>query len=659
MMNLNATPGWDPVPQIETVTALRGGAGGPLNQPAQALLNRTEYLRTAVGAALQKLSAKGIALSGATQPVALSPRLPGPGTGIMTVGIVLSANSYENSPGIVGSLAGGLSLSFDSVGRIKVSKTSTADLAISNIAVSAGTPVLVLYSRDGLNNHAVSVNGTVVLEFNSAVGFTGDLAYIGSSDGINAVLDGSVGLAFVSTEVVPANEAASILAHDLSEARIRKCVFSTGDSHQCDPLVVPSAASVGYDLGYPIQPTLVLPPEGASIRNYPARRPGAAPCTPRVGAAYFIGDSQTFGFNASASAIYTDTAETRLKAQYRWPDKYASQGNRDIQVHNFAVTGSGIAYIPGQPASNSPAWNPHLHAMGLIPKDWTGQVVLVPGWNNIGGGAPLSFDALTNLRRGIEALIARALCVDYGGMGVNGLYSDYGIAGPIAGWSTTGSADDQTTAGLTYKSNPFPAVGASDNSVIRKVKLAPGEYVEFDVLAIGSNGRYALFTEATQDGGPFAVLQNGVVIINDTTLTSQPGNWPQVNWIENPAPGQKLRVQNTGADTQTVRFLAAGWVVSDTGAQADRTVIACTTTGNLTGRLPSNVQAAAKQALHAAMTFGDMGVLFCNFAAGWQPGDLDAQDPAHISPQGNARLAETLPQAVPVAHVLPTWCVHL
>jgi hypothetical protein len=45
MTNLTATAGWDAVPQIDTTTALLGGPGGPLNRPAQALLNRSEWLR--------------------------------------------------------------------------------------------------------------------------------------------------------------------------------------------------------------------------------------------------------------------------------------------------------------------------------------------------------------------------------------------------------------------------------------------------------------------------------------------------------------------------------------------------------------------------------------------------------------------------------------
>ena len=48
MTDLLATPGWDQVLQIEVTSALKGGPGGLLNLPAQALLNRTEWLKAQV-----------------------------------------------------------------------------------------------------------------------------------------------------------------------------------------------------------------------------------------------------------------------------------------------------------------------------------------------------------------------------------------------------------------------------------------------------------------------------------------------------------------------------------------------------------------------------------------------------------------------------------
>jgi hypothetical protein len=50
MTNLTATPGWDDVPELERVTIALGGPGAPMNAQAQALLNRTESLKsTAAG----------------------------------------------------------------------------------------------------------------------------------------------------------------------------------------------------------------------------------------------------------------------------------------------------------------------------------------------------------------------------------------------------------------------------------------------------------------------------------------------------------------------------------------------------------------------------------------------------------------------------------
>lgn len=45
MANLNPTPGWDNIPQLEVVTPALAGAAGPMNTQAQALLNRSEQLK--------------------------------------------------------------------------------------------------------------------------------------------------------------------------------------------------------------------------------------------------------------------------------------------------------------------------------------------------------------------------------------------------------------------------------------------------------------------------------------------------------------------------------------------------------------------------------------------------------------------------------------
>lgn len=50
MADLTETAGWDSVPQLETTTPALGGPGGPMNEQAQALLNRTAYLGDEVNA---------------------------------------------------------------------------------------------------------------------------------------------------------------------------------------------------------------------------------------------------------------------------------------------------------------------------------------------------------------------------------------------------------------------------------------------------------------------------------------------------------------------------------------------------------------------------------------------------------------------------------
>lgn len=50
MANLTPSPGFSDVVQLETTTPALAGPGGPMNQQAQALLNRTEALRHPVEA---------------------------------------------------------------------------------------------------------------------------------------------------------------------------------------------------------------------------------------------------------------------------------------------------------------------------------------------------------------------------------------------------------------------------------------------------------------------------------------------------------------------------------------------------------------------------------------------------------------------------------
>lgn len=56
MANLQATPSWSNVVQLEVDTLALGGQGGPMNQQAQQLLNRTEYLNQLIQALNQTVA---------------------------------------------------------------------------------------------------------------------------------------------------------------------------------------------------------------------------------------------------------------------------------------------------------------------------------------------------------------------------------------------------------------------------------------------------------------------------------------------------------------------------------------------------------------------------------------------------------------------------
>lgn len=59
MTDLTPTPALTPVPQLETNTLALGGTGNPMNQQAQALLNRAEYLRQQIEGILSEIESLG------------------------------------------------------------------------------------------------------------------------------------------------------------------------------------------------------------------------------------------------------------------------------------------------------------------------------------------------------------------------------------------------------------------------------------------------------------------------------------------------------------------------------------------------------------------------------------------------------------------------
>lgn len=591
-----------------------------------------------------------------TEPLSICPRVAAAGSMGFSVGIFLNVSTFANSPGIIGGLVGGLTLRLNTDGTIKVSKTAVADIYTTTAAADTNRNMLVLFSRDDSGHNEISVNGISFGTFEDSTSFTSDFFYVGTTDGLNSYISAEIGYVFISRSFISTTDAIRIINNGgLEYSDAKACWLASGDTHLGSSLVVPSLRGTGENAN--LTPSTLVLPVSASIKNY-KNNPNIFTNTSNVGPAYIIGDSQSKQFNASGSLVYTDTATNILKDEYKWTFKYAKQNNRDLQINNYAVTGSGLNYTPGQAYTTvSPAWNPHLYQMGNIIPEWTGQIIIIPGWNNI---PDIVNDTTAKaFRRSIEALIARAYCRYSGALGVGGFYgNNYGSGGSIQGFSTTGTNGDVTQdiygTSVSSVSNPFKSFGAPTNNLIRKINLAPTQYVEWDVLQVDINGRYGVIVEANTAGSSYTVSVAGTVVITDSSVTPLQGNWPQVNWIENAPQGQKMRVTNTGSGN--VLFLAVVFEGADVVVSLDRSIILCTTTGNPTGRTRQHIQTASKLAEAAVSTFGDLGVKFCNLSAGWQEGDNDAQDPPHISPQGTDRIATRLMNVESVTHFLPSWC---
>lgn len=598
---------------------------------------------TAYDAIYSGLFSRAIKLDG-TRPLAITPRVPGPGNGNFSIGIVVSPASLVNSPGLFGGLAGSPQMRITATGQVRITATSIADIGLSDAAlpVRANARNFIMYSRWDGTGH-LSINGELAGTWPDTTVYAGDTAFIGSPDGVQAFFAGMVADAWISTQALTVADATDILNNGMSAARRAACSYAMGVASMAAPLVVGPAALTTRCTVLPLTGALAI---GAQIvaDTYPSR-------TPRSGPLYLFGDSQTFGFNASGSAVYTDTTISRLLQAYRWPDIYASAGGRSLSVQNFGVTGSGLRFIGGQPMSAVWAWQTQFYSMGQLPINWAGTCAMTNGWNDCTGAGAASDELLRVMRRAMEACTARAVINDFGGVTTAGAYRVAPQA--VAGWSCTGT--DEVLTSPSEGCNPFPISGSAVNAVIRKIRLAPAQYIEFTVLAVE---RLALFLEAFSAGAPFTISVNGDAVHTDSCATTIPDFWPMVVWLENVTPGDVVRITAGGTAGQSVIWHATGYVAAVTAAP-DRAVIVCTTSGNPNNHTVNNIQRVGQQALMAARTHADMGVLFADLASSWQVGDNDGQDPDHISPQGNLRLARALGQAVPVAPVRPEWVVDL
>ncbi|MBI3130536.1 MAG: hypothetical protein HYZ13_04195 [Acidobacteria bacterium] len=111
MTNLQATPGWDDIYQLEVTDPAQGGPGGVLNRQAQALLNRAAYLQEQLQGVIQTLTGKAplvhqhdasALVSGVLDPARI-PVLPSQATVVSSGGLaaLTAAQQAEIIQGVV------------------------------------------------------------------------------------------------------------------------------------------------------------------------------------------------------------------------------------------------------------------------------------------------------------------------------------------------------------------------------------------------------------------------------------------------------------------------------------------------------------------------------------------------------------------------------
>lgn len=148
MTNLTAASSWDSVPQLETTTAALGGPGGPLNLPAQALLNRTKYLDD------HKVNSSD--LSGANGSATVGLMQSGVGAVLMTLEDKSLEIPSANGFGLIGS--GG-----DDSTKIQLALDSgSASLLFSKPVSLLGKPLLIKNGTTRVSLHSNSRVNTIL-----------------------------------------------------------------------------------------------------------------------------------------------------------------------------------------------------------------------------------------------------------------------------------------------------------------------------------------------------------------------------------------------------------------------------------------------------------------------------------------------------------------
>ncbi|MBP0904847.1 hypothetical protein ACFSKN_04730 [Mariniflexile gromovii] len=365
----------------------------------------------------------------------------------------------------------------------------------------------------------------------------------------------------------------------------------------------------------------------------------------KKGSMIAYGDSQTEGFNFSGNAY---TSGSYLLEEYKWIYLFANSYNKNLSYLNRAVGGSRISWAGNNPSRLSHEEQSHFNKMGNLLPNWSGIVVTMLGWNNIGHTytdeteKAAFFEVMKSAQM---ACIARLLIDDYGGVAFVG-WNSVSETGAHS-WSTNGANgnEDSAIATLTSEFVPFRYTDVSSLSARYYTKLNDGNFCQFTL----SNKRACgLFFETSINGGEFEVLVNGTVY---GTYTSQftgangysDDYYPFVIWVENLPPNAIIRVNQISTGTKVVRFLAFGFVEKDSINLKNKTLLIGSVCGNNYSRNSETIYKmwlGTKEAVGCFSEYKD-SLKFVDVARNWVGyTDQEPNDLSHLTPTGNIHVAE-------------------
>lgn len=356
---------------------------------------------------------------------------------------------------------------------------------------------------------------------------------------------------------------------------------------------------------------------------------------PLTGQLIALGDSQTAGYN-NATKPYTSGGF--LVSGFRWPTMLADA--LGLTLSNHGVGGSRISWKDANTDGESRV--SIFNKCGReVQSTTTGVIAIMAGWNNLGQAGGV-YDAayFARLRNGYEAIIARALLDDWGGITHLGWTRTAQVDNPT-GWSKTNCTSGQPAA----DTNAYVPFSWNNGTRDRRYWTIIGATTGVLEFQISNQRAVALFFDTQAGGGSVAIKVNGSLITTYDSAFSAPlgDKFPGVVFMDNlPSGTVTVRMENTSAGT--VLFLAYG-TISRTFNQGSRHVLfsgPCGNDGGTNARPLAQRQAAFVAARQAVAAFAPgYPVSFVDAQSQWvESRDQEPTDTSHLTDLGNFALAQ-------------------